>query len=100
MVSRMPLTYFNFFFIASEMFGVFLNYIVIILHQAIVECMETFQAFFVCVFRRGIAYVKSSQKWKHLETSCVDKLILYRNTSMLVPMQFPKTNSRGIKVTL
>ena len=66
----------------------------------IAEYVEALQAFFSCIFRRAIAYGRSLQKWKHLETSCVDKLILYRNTSMLVQMQFPKTNSRGIKVKL
>lgn len=70
------------------------------MHQAIIVYVETFQAFFFCVFRRAIAYVRSLQKWKPLETFYVDKLILYRNTSMLVQMQFPKMNSRGIKVTL
>lgn len=70
------------------------------MHQAIVEYVETFQAFFFCVFRRATAYVRSLQKWKPLETSCVDKLILYRNTLMLVQMLFPKMNFRGIKVTL
>lgn len=72
----------------------------IFFHWPTVEYLEAFEVFFSCIFRRAIAYVRSLQKWKPLETSCVDKLILYRNILMPVQMQFPKMNSRGIKVKL
>ncbi|KAI2537946.1 ceramide transporter 1, partial [Homo sapiens] len=48
--------------------------------------------------RKATVYVRSWLKWKHLETSYVDKLTRYRSTLMPVLMLSLRMNFKGIKV--
>lgn len=48
--------------------------------------------------RKDTVYVKNWLKWKPLEISYVDKLILSRSTLMSVLMLSPRMNFKGIKV--
>ncbi|XP_023606433.1 collagen type IV alpha-3-binding protein isoform X8 [Myotis lucifugus] len=47
--------------------------------------------------RKATVYVRNWLKWKPLEISYVDKLILYRSTLMPVLMLSPRMNFKGIK---